>query len=90
MATDSSILSVGNPTDRGAWWATDHGVTKSHMTEQTRAHLRVCARAHTHTHTHTHSVLSRWRPEALPNVVLHTNRCAERCFHDGFGVMTGD
>ena len=30
MATHSSILSyLENPTDRGAWWATVHGVTKS-------------------------------------------------------------
>ena len=34
-----------NPTDRGTWQATVHGVTKeSDMTEHT----------HTHTHTHTH------------------------------------
>ena len=32
--------------DRGAWWATVHGVTKMDITEHT------CA--HTHTHTHTH------------------------------------
>ena len=38
---------LGNPTDRGAWWATVHGVTKSHMTE----------RVHAHTHTHAHIVL---------------------------------
>ena len=29
MATDSSILAWRIPTDRGAWWATVHGVTKS-------------------------------------------------------------
>ena len=33
-----------NPMDRGAWWATVHGVTKS----QTRLNT------YTHTHTHTH------------------------------------
>ena len=31
MATHSSIL-AGNPMDRGAWWATVHGVTESDMT----------------------------------------------------------
>ena len=31
-----------NPMDRGAWWATVHGVAKSHTTEVTE---------HTHTHT---------------------------------------
>ena len=35
MATHSSILAWENPTDRGAWWDTAHGVTKeSDMTEQ--------------------------------------------------------
>ena len=29
MATRSSILAWGIPKDRGAWWATVHGVTKS-------------------------------------------------------------
>ena len=28
MATHSSILGLKNPTDRGAWWATVHGVTR--------------------------------------------------------------
>ena len=29
MATHSSILTWRIPMDRGAWWATVHGVTKS-------------------------------------------------------------
>ena len=29
MATYSSILGWRNPTDRGAWWATVHGVANS-------------------------------------------------------------
>ena len=29
MATHSSILAWRIPIDRGAWWATDHGVAKS-------------------------------------------------------------
>ena len=44
-----------NPTDRGAWWATVHGVAKS----QIQLSKSVCARMHTHSlslsHTHTHS-----------------------------------
>ena len=28
MATHSSYSCLGNPMDRGAWWATVHGVTK--------------------------------------------------------------
>ena len=39
---------LGNPTDRGDWQATMHGVTKS------QAQLSVSVHAHTHTHTHTH------------------------------------
>ena len=30
MATYSSILAWRIPMDRGAWWATVHGITKSH------------------------------------------------------------
>ena len=37
--------------DRGAWWATVHGVTKSQM------QLSVHACTHTHTHTHTQQVI---------------------------------
>ena len=29
MATHSRILAWKNPVDRGAWWATVHGVVKS-------------------------------------------------------------
>ena len=29
MATHFSIVVWGNPTDRGAWWATVHGIAKS-------------------------------------------------------------
>ena len=36
--------------DRGDWWATVHGVTKS---QTVRVHMS--ARTHTHTHTHTHT-----------------------------------
>ena len=35
-----------NPMDRGAWWATVHGVAKSQT--------QLSVHTHTHTHTHTH------------------------------------
>ena len=35
MATRSSILAWRIPMDRGAWWATVHGVIESDMTEVT-------------------------------------------------------
>ena len=41
-----------NPIDRGAWWATAHGVAKVQTTD-TCTLACVCARTHTHTHTHT-------------------------------------
>ena len=44
MATYSSILAWRTPMDRGAWWASDHGVAKS----QTRL-----KRLGTHAHTHS-------------------------------------
>ena len=37
---------LGNPMDRGAWWATAHGVAKS----------QTWLRNWTHTHTHTHTI----------------------------------
>jgi len=46
MATHPSILAWRIPMNRGAWWATVHGVTESDMTERL-----------THTHTHTVYVL---------------------------------
>ena len=35
MATHSSILAWRIPMDRGAWWATVHGVTELDITEVT-------------------------------------------------------
>ena len=43
MTTHSHILAWENPTDRGAWWATVHGVTKSQ---------------HTHTQINIHQIRS--------------------------------
>ena len=42
------------PVDRGAWWVTVHGVTKSQTWMSNWA--RTCTHAHTHTHTHTKSL----------------------------------
>ena len=40
MAIHFSILCLGNPTDRGAWWASVHGVTKElAMTELLGTHI---------------------------------------------------
>ena len=44
---------LGNPTDRGAWRATTHWVTKN----QTRLSMRAHAHAHTHTHRPLHQPL---------------------------------
>ena len=49
MATHSSILAWKISMDRGASWATVHGVTKS-QTQLSDSYLHT----HTHTHTHTH------------------------------------
>ena len=40
---------LGNPVDRGAWWAIVQGVAKS------RTRLSMCACLHTHRHTHTNT-----------------------------------
>ena len=39
MATHSSILAWGIPMDRGAWWATVHGIVKSQTLLSGRAHM---------------------------------------------------
>ena len=38
MVTHSSILAWKTPMDRGAWWATVHGVAKSDMTQWLSTH----------------------------------------------------
>ena len=40
MATHSSILAWRISMDRGAWWATDHGIAKLDMTKQQSQHTR--------------------------------------------------
>ena len=39
MATHSSILAWRIPMDRGVWWATVHGVTKSQIRLSDKAHI---------------------------------------------------
>ena len=45
-----------NPMDRGAWWATVHGVAKSQT--------RLSDFTHTHTHTHTHRLVIAFLPRS--------------------------
>ena len=52
-----------NPMDRGDWWVTVHGGTKS----QTQL-----SDSYTHTHTHTHTHTSTLCRRASYNLVLHT------------------
>ena len=42
MATYSNILAWENPMDKGAWWATVHGVTKSWTRLSTYMHTHQC------------------------------------------------
>ena len=63
----SPVSFLGNPMDRGAWWAAIHGVTKSqiqlsHWKTSTYyvpirkpKDIEICKHIYTHTHTHTHT-----------------------------------
>ena len=42
-----------NSIDRGAWWATVHGVAKSQTLLSAHTHRQTYTGTHTHTHTHT-------------------------------------
>ena len=72
MATHSSILAWRIPKDRGAWWATVHGVTNS----QTRLnnkhkHIKYLISTCRKGNTHTQKSLSRVRLFATPWIVAH-------------------
>ena len=43
METHSSILAWSFPLDRGAWWATVHGVAKSRTQLTKHTHNKLCA-----------------------------------------------
>ena len=61
--------------DRGAWWATGHGVTRvvhNLPTKHTHTHT------HTHTYTHTHA-LSLSVPEARAHTHTHTHTHTYAC-----------
>ena len=44
---------LDNSIDRGAWWATVHGVAKSQTLLSAHTHRQTYTGTHTHTHTHT-------------------------------------
>ena len=47
-----------NPMDRGAWWATVHGVTVLDMMEWLSVSMCVHGQTHTHTHTQKQNISS--------------------------------
>ena len=68
----SPVYFLGNPMDRGAWWAAIHGATKSqiqlshwktstyfmYQSENQKTLKSASTSTHTHTHTHTHTYVS--------------------------------
>ena len=46
---------LGNPMDRGAWWAIFHGVAKRHNGACTNTHTHTDTQTHTQTHIHAHT-----------------------------------
>ena len=78
MATHSSTLAWKNPMDRGAWWATVHGVAKSQTQLSNLTftfHFHALEKEMT-----THSSVLAWRipwmekPGGLPSMGLHRVR----------------
>ena len=61
--------------DRGAWWATVHGVAK------TQTQLSDPERAHTHTHTHTHTHIHTHTASSIPWTILPPNPGNVSWFH---------
>ena len=64
--------------DRGAWWATVHGVIKSWMqleelNTHTHTHTHIHTRTHIHTHTHTHAHTHTHTPGVNQMVLASTN-----------------
>ena len=59
------IWSPDNPMDRGAWWATVHGVAKSWT--------QLSARARMHTHTHTQLLGVDEETQSIVNTLLYPN-----------------
>ena len=52
---------LGNPSDRGAWWATVHGVAKSQTRLSTRTHTYPCTRASEAVRSGREALQCRWR-----------------------------
>ena len=65
MATHSSILALKNPTDRGAWRATVHGVLRIGRDLATKPPLYIYIYIYTHTHTYIYTYTKYITPTQL-------------------------
>ena len=71
MAADSSILAQGIPMDRGAWWDTVHGLSKSQTEWASRAHTsypdstRVSTQNSKGRHGHALFITWLWRAHSI-------------------------
>ena len=82
-----------NPINRGAWWATDHGIAKSwtglsnsrththtHVHMHTHAHTHMCTHTHTCTHTQRRVYINPSLPTYCPLLICFLHLCLYICF----------
>ena len=79
MANHSSFLAWRIPIDRGAWWATVHGVPESDMTERLQFLFSLSC---IEKEMATHSTVLAWKIPGIPETGGLTSMETQRVGHD--------